>query len=106
MSMTRRIRAAGKGLAAVALAAALAVMSGPSAARQAENPGAATRQTDPVRLAQGRPSASVIESARRSGGLPADARAVGWRLVEGGQIWKIIFRVGNRQVAVKVPAGG
>jgi hypothetical protein len=62
----------------------------------------------PMRLAEGRPSAAAIEDARRRNGLPATARAVGWRLVDGagGKVWKIIFRVGNRQVAVEVPAGG
>jgi hypothetical protein len=62
----------------------------------------------PTRLAEGRPSAAAIEDARRRNGLPATARAVGWRLVDGagGKVWKIIFRVGNRQVAVEVPAGG
>jgi hypothetical protein len=62
----------------------------------------------PMRLAEGRPSAAAIEEARRRNGLPATARAVGWRLVDGasGKVWKIIFRVGNRQVAVEVPAGG
>jgi hypothetical protein len=62
----------------------------------------------PTRVAEGRPSAAAIEDARRRTGLPATARAVGWRLVDGagGKVWKIIFRVGNRQVAVEVPAGG
>jgi hypothetical protein len=62
----------------------------------------------PMRLAEGRPSAAAIEDARRRNGLPASARAVGWRLVggAGGKVWKIIFRVGNRQVAVEIPAGG
>lgn len=65
-------------------------------------------RTAPLRLAQGRPSAGAIEEARRRNGLPETARAVGWRLVDGtgGKVWKIIFRVGNRQVAVEVPAGG
>jgi hypothetical protein len=59
-----------------------------------------------MRLVEDRPSAAAIEDARRRNGLPATARAVGWRLVDGGKVWKIIFIVGNRQVAVEVPAGG
>lgn len=59
------------------------------------------------RVAEGRPSAAAIQTARKRKGLPAAARAIGWRLVDrgGGKAWKIIFRVGNRQVAVEVPAG-
>jgi hypothetical protein len=69
---------------------------------------ASSPRAEPMRLAEGRPSAAAIEDARRRNGLPATARAVGWRLVDGagGKVWKIIFRVGNRQVAVEVPAGG
>jgi len=107
--MTRMIRAVERGIAAAALAVALAAFGpGPSLARQVVTAGDTARAPGFVKVVQGRPSASVIERARRSGGLPADARAIGWRLVDGGggRVWKIIFRVGNRQVAVEVPAGG
>lgn len=65
-------------------------------------------QLAPLRLVEGRPSAAAIEAARQRNGLPPTARAVGWRLIDGagGKVWKIIFRVGNRQVAVEMPAGG
>jgi hypothetical protein len=80
-----------------------AVLSGLAGPRLATPP-----QAVPMRFAEGRPSAAAIDDARRRNGLPATARAVGWRLVDGagGKMWKIIFRVGNRQVAVEVPAGG
>ena len=54
-----------------------------------------------------RPSARAIDLAKRQLGLPPSARAVGWRMVQrGGAVyWKIIFRVGNRQIPVEIRVG-
>ena len=58
-------------------------------------------------VARRRPSARVIARAKRRLGLPPSARAVGWRMVQRGNAvyWKIIFRVGNRQIPVEIRAG-
>lgn len=64
-------------------------------------------QHQPHLVGQRCPS-SIISRARQRLGLPRSARAVGCRMVKknGNRFWKVIFRDGNRQMAVKIRAGG
>lgn len=64
-------------------------------------------QHQPHLVGQRCPS-SVISRARQKLRLPHSARAVGCRMVKknGNRFWKVIFRDGNRQMAVKIRAGG
>lgn len=50
---------------------------------------------------------SVIARARQRLRLPHSARAVGCRMVKknGNRYWRVIFRDGNRQMAVNIRAG-
>lgn len=64
-----------------------------------------TQNHQPLLISRRCPFA-VISRAKRRMKLPSSARAVGCRMVKQGanRFWKVIFRVGNRQISVKMRA--